>query len=119
MSKLIRDKNNHCSWCGKSTWMNRMLLPETPILEFMEDKINGYGRQDIWGEDGDWSMKDLDSDFEAELLVYDELLNTVSNKIVCIGCLKEDDDLWNKYYGIDEDDNPDNDDEILFDLDLD
>ena len=49
MSKLIRDKNNHCSWCGKSTWMNRMLLPETPILEFMEEKINAYGRDLIPG----------------------------------------------------------------------
>ena len=117
--KYKRDRVNHCMWCGKPTVMEAMLLPETPILEFMEDKINGHGRQDIWGEDGDWSMKDLDSDFEAELLVYDELLNTVSDKIVCIGCLKVDDDLWNKYYGIDEDDNPDDDDEILFDLDLD
>ena len=116
MSKLIRDKNNHCSWCGKSTWMDRMLLPETPILEFMEEKINAYGRDLIWGENGDWSMEDLDSDFEAELLVYDQLLNMVSKRVVCISCLKHDDDLWSKYYEIDEDDYPD--DEIIFDAEF-
>ena len=37
---MRRDKTNHCSWCGKPTWMEPMLLPETPILEFMEEKID-------------------------------------------------------------------------------
>ena len=95
---MRRDKRNHCSWCGKPTWMEPMLLPDTPILEFMEEKIDEHGREKIWGENGDWSQVDLDSDFEAELLVYDNMLSNVSNKIVCISCLKEDDDLWNKYY---------------------
>lgn len=104
---------NHCVWCGKPTHMKEMQLPETPILEFLEEKINDYGREKIWGEDGDWSEEDLDSDFEAELLVYDEMLATVSKKIVCIGCLKQDDDLWNKYYNDGFED-----DEIIFDADF-
>jgi len=107
-----RNKLNHCAWCSKPTAMENMLLPETPILEFMEEKIDDYGREEIWGMDGDWSLEDLDSDFEAELLIYDELLNTVHPKIVCIGCLKEDDRLYNKYY---EHDNSDYDGEITFD----
>jgi hypothetical protein len=113
-SKYKRNQLNHCTWCGKNTWMEKMLLPETPILEFMEEKIDKHGRQRIWGEDGDWSMEDLDSDFEAELLVYDEMLSTVSKKVVCISCLKHDDNLWEKYYNNGFDD----DTEIRFDADF-
>lgn len=93
----------YCSWCGKPTVMEEMMVSETPILEFMEEKIDEHGRNKIWGEDGDWSTQNLDSDFEAELLVYDNMLNTVSSKVVCINCLKEDDDLWEKYYNQDDD----------------
>ena len=61
------------------------------------------------------SMINLDSDFEAELLVYDQMLSSVSKKTVCIGCLKEDDELWKKYY--DKDDDVDF-NEIIFDADF-
>ena len=63
----------------------------------------------------DWSTMDLDSDFEAELLVYDQMLSSVSKKTVCIGCLKEDDELWKKYYDKDDDDDFN---EIIFDADF-
>ena len=113
---MNRKKHNHCSWCGKPTVMEPMQLADTPILKFMEEKINEFGRDKIWGEQGDWSQYDLDSEFEAELLVYDQMLTSVSPKIVCITCLKEDDDLYNKYYG-DEDDDSDG-TEIVFDADF-
>ncbi len=112
---MNKEKQNPCSWCGRLTWMEEMQLPETPILEFMEEKINEFGRDKIWGEEGDWSQYDLDSEFEAELLVYDQMLTSVSSKIVCITCLKEDDDLYDKYY--DEDDDSDG-TEIVFDADF-
>ena len=70
--------------------MEEMVVADTPILEFMEDKIDEHGREEIWGNKADWSKLNLDSDFEAELLVYDQMLTTVSNKVVCIGCLKQD-----------------------------
>lgn len=94
---------NHCKWCGKLTHMEPILTSDTPILEFIEEKINKYGRDRIWGEDSDWSRVNIDPEFEAELLVYDGLLNTVRRKVVCISCLKQDDDLFKKYYGVDED----------------
>jgi hypothetical protein len=94
--------------------MEEMQLPETPILEFIEEKIDKFGRQRIWGEDGDWSTQNLDSDFEAELLVYDNMLCTVSPKVVCINCLKVDDELWEKYYNNGFDDET----EISFDADF-
>ena len=46
---MRREKRNHCSWCGKPTWMEPMLLPDTPILEFMEEKIDENNRNKIWG----------------------------------------------------------------------
>jgi hypothetical protein len=104
-------KTNYCKWCGKPTIMESMQLADTPILEFMEEKINKHGREKIWGENGDWSRLDLDSDFEAELLVYDEMLSTISKKTVCEQCIIEDDKMWKKYYGGDELD-------IIFDADF-
>ena len=52
----------------------------------------------------------MDSDLEAELLVYDEMLAMVSLKIVCERCIKEDERLWKKYY-----DNPDDMDVVFWD----
>ena len=106
-----RDKDiNHCVWCGAVTPMEPMQLPETPILEHMEDKIDNIGRKRIWGDNSDWSRIDMDSDLEAELLVYDEMLAMVSLKIVCERCIKEDERLWKKYY-----DNPDDMDVVFWD----
>ena len=112
-------KLNYCEWCSKKTAFGKTLQPETPILEFMEDKIDLIGREDIWGVHGDWSMVDVDSDLEAELLIYDEMLNNVEMRIVCRGCIRRDDEMYKKYYGdmIGENDNDsDNDGEINFEI---
>jgi len=90
---------NHCVWCGALTPMEQMQLPSTPILEHMEEKIDKMGRKRIWGDNSDWSKVNMDSDLEAELLVYDEMLATISLKTVCERCLEEDERLWKKYYG--------------------
>ena len=111
---MARKKSKHCAWCGKPTNSPEQPVTDTPILEFMEDKINEFGRDKIWGEKADWSRLDIDSDFEAELLVYDQMLTTISEKVVCISCLKEDDELYTKYYG--DDDNEET--EIIFDADF-
>ena len=106
-----RDKDiNHCVWCGGVSPMEPMQLPQTPILEHMEEKIDNIGRKRIWGDNSDWSRIDMDSDLEAELLVYDEMLAMVSLKIVCERCIKEDERLWKKYY-----DNPDDMDVVFWD----
>ena len=103
-TKHQRDKDiNHCTWCGAPTVMERMLLPQTPILEFLEVKIDLIGRDDVWGDGADWSRLNLDSDVEAELLIYDEMLGNVGLKYVCERCLGEDDKLWEKYYGKERD----------------
>ena len=56
----------------------------------------------------------LISDLRNNRKGYDEMLNTMSPKVVCIGCLKEDDELYNRYYEYDSD----NDGEINFEADF-
>ena len=107
-TKSTGDKINYCKWCGAPTVMEEIQLPETPILEFMEDKIDKLGRQRVWGENSNWAMLDMDPDDEAELLVYDEMLSSVRLKHVCEKCLSDDDRLYKKYYD-------DGDDIIRFD----
>ena len=116
-------KVKYCEWCSKKTSMGKTTQAETPILEFMEDKIDLVGREDIWGIHGDWSMVDIDSDLEAELLIYDEMLNNVQKRIVCEICLRHDDEMYTKYYSqmmgeVNEnnDDNSDDDDHYIIEL---
>jgi len=118
-SKHKNSKLNYCEWCSKQTSLGKTIQPETPILEFMEDKIDLIGREDIWGVHGDWSMVDVDSDLEAELLIYDEMLNNVGMRIVCEVCMRRDDEMYTKYYGdmIGENDNDsDNNDDYIIEL---
>ena len=81
------------------------------------------GREDIWGIHGDWSMVDIDSDLEAELLIYDEMLNNVKKRIVCEVCLRQDDKMYDKYYSqmegeVNEDNDTDPDDEDHYIIEL-
>lgn len=111
---MAKKKIKHCAWCGKPTSRPSQAVTDTPILDFMEEKIDMFGRNKIWGDNGDWSRANLDPEFEAELLVYDNLLCSVSKKIVCDDCIEEDNKLFKKYYSGDED----TDSEILFDADF-
>ena len=108
----------YCEWCGKKTPMGKTTQAITPILEFMEDKIDLIGREDIWGIHGDWSLVDIDSDLEAELLIYDEMLNTVDRRVICEGCLKQDNQMYKKYYGgmIGENNSDDDEDHYIIEL---
>ena len=93
-----------CAWCHKPTNMVEIFAPDIPILEWMEEKIivyckkNDIDREKLWGYDSDWNDLVIDESMEAQLEVYDELIETVSRKIICQECLKEDDVLWKKYY---------------------
>ena len=119
-----KDKElKYCEWCSKKTTMGKTQQAETPILEFIEDKIDLIGREDIWGVRGDWSMVDIDSDLEAELLIYDEMLNNIGQRIVCTACMIQDDKMWKNYYSqmigeVNEnnDGDPDDDDHYIIEL---
>ena len=73
----MKNKINNCAWCGRPTMMPRMQVADMPIMEWMEKKIDKAGRLRIWGEKSDWSKVKLDPSFEAELLLYDNVLSTV------------------------------------------
>ena len=87
------DKVKYCSWCGEECEEKPVQVADTPILEHIEEKIDDIGRSQVWGESSDWSKLDMDSEFEAELLVYDQMLTTVSPKIICGRCLKADEKM--------------------------
>lgn len=94
-----------CAWCHKPTNLPEVFAAETPILDWMEKRIddwcdkNDKDRAEVWGNESDWNMAQLPPGFEAELLTYDNLLVSVSRKTICKQCLVEDQKLWDKYYG--------------------
>lgn len=94
----MKNSPNYCAWCGIETNSQPTHVGGTPILEDLEQRIDEYGREEIWGESSDWSELNLNSGFEAELLVYDELLQESHHKIVCDVCLTHDNKLFDKYY---------------------
>lgn len=60
-------------------------------------------REELWGDTSDWSELDLEEGWEMELLVYDELVASISQRIVCKECLIQDDNMFKKYYISSED----------------
>lgn len=89
----------YCKWCGKKTTNEKQYLPNIPIQEDIEEMINKLGREEIWDGNANWDDLDLSPAMEATLMVYDELVFTMSEKIVCKECIQEDEKLWDKYYG--------------------
>lgn len=106
-----------CAWCHKPTDMFDVFAADIPILEWLEEKIIDYCKKNnidkelLWGDRSDWDKLEIDENIEAELLIYDELIETVSRKTICKECLNEDDKLWKKYYYTEEFD-----DEFEFDI---
>ena len=98
----MENQASYCEWCGRETDPKPVHVGGTPILEDLEQRIDEFGREEIWGELSDWSELELDSGFEAELLVYDELLQESHHKIVCDVCLVHDNKLFDKYYNDEE-----------------
>ena len=99
-----KGKNNTCGWCSRPTTLPAVFAAETPLIEWVEEKINMFAaarkldRNFIWGANSDWSKLKIPAAFEVELLAYDELLSTVNRKHICKSCLIEDHKLWTKYY---------------------
>ena len=93
-----------CAWCHKPTTLPETFAADTPILEWFEKRIENFcnehniNKNKIWGENASWDSIQIPEKFEAELLIYDELLVTVSRKRICKTCLVDDQKLWNKYY---------------------
>ena len=114
-----------CAWCHKQTRLPKVFAAQSPLLEWMEERINAYcdekqiHREELWGEYSDWNDIELNESFEAELITYDDLTFTVDRRHICRDCLLEDDKIYKKYYlnGVFNKDGLDDDDfEIILDL---
>ena len=101
---MRKNSRTSCEWCGRITNTISTFVCQTPILEWMEERIDKMGRSMIWGKNSDWSKLEMKPDFEAELLVYDQMLSTVRSAIVCGQCLRADERMREKYYGNNSDD---------------
>jgi hypothetical protein len=82
--------------------MEKVSLPAIPIQEWLERKIDKWGRDKVWGDNSDWSNSRISSDDEAALLVYDGALCTIKPKHVCAHCLVTEARLYRKFYDDDE-----------------
>jgi|TARA_R110002153_G_scaffold94969_1_gene228626 hypothetical protein len=94
----------NCAWCHKKTNLPAVFAAETPLMEWMEERIdkwcdnNNITRDALWGGESDWNKINLSPEMEMELLAYDELVASVSKKTICKECLIEDDKVYKKYY---------------------
>ena len=73
-------KSKTCAWCSKPTNLPAVYAAATPLMEWMEEKINmvsaaqKINRKLIWGENSDWGKLNLPPAFELELLAYDRVM---------------------------------------------
>lgn len=81
--------SNVCEWCYGTADLPRMYIPESPVLEWMEDKLI-YIERHFEGA--------LSSDEEWEILVYDEMVKSIRRGHVCSICWETDQALYDKYY---------------------
>ncbi len=87
--------NKTCEWCHGPADLPQMYIPESPVLEWLEEKLV-YLDNNFVGEE-------LTSDEEWEILVYDEMVKSIRKGHVCTICWTEDQALYDKYYENDSD----------------
>lgn len=85
-----------CEWCHGTTNVVPMYIPESPVLEWMEEKLIAI--------DKDFSNQELSKEEEWEILIYDEMVTSIRRGAVCHKCWKKDQRLYDKYYDTDDND---------------
>jgi hypothetical protein len=91
----------YCEWCGKKTKNDPKPYFEIPIMEWVEEKINDFDRMEMEDPTLNHPNSDeseLDDPNLIELHVYNFLLNTQKDKIICDDCFNHDNVLCNEYY---------------------
>jgi hypothetical protein len=84
-----------CQFCGSETDAPVSYYSMTPIIPHFEEKINELGRKD-WFENIDMNNPTPE---QEQLMLYDQLINTVGKGVVCRECNDKDDILYLKFYG--------------------
>lgn len=82
-----------CEWCLGPADLPKMYIPQSPVLEWMEQKLI-YIEEHFDGN--------LSSEEEWEILVYDEMIKNIRRGHVCSTCWEADQALYDKYYEDDE-----------------
>ena len=85
-----------CNWCVGTTGVMSMYIPQSPVLEWMEEKLILL--------DGEFRDQDLSEEEEWEILVYDEMVKSITRGMVCKKCWTRDQMLYETYYDVDDED---------------
>jgi hypothetical protein len=92
---MPRPKHN-CEWCFGTKDVMPIFIPETPVLEWMEEKLISV--------DEDFSQSELSEWEEWEMLCYDDMIKQIRRGHVCKKCWTQDQKLYDKYYDTDNND---------------
>ena len=88
-----------CYWCENETDMPYTYHAMGPISEEYELKIlkleKKYG-DDWMGREGELE-EEIGEQLIKDIMMYDQIINTVSKGVVCADCLDKDDELYNKF----------------------
>lgn len=84
-----------CEWCFGIKDVMPIFMPETPVLEWMEEKLITIGE--------DFTQSYLSKDEEWEILCYDDMITSLRRGHVCKKCWVQDQKLYDKYYDADGD----------------
>ena len=84
-----------CEWCFGIEDVMPIFMPETPVLEWMEEKLITI--------DEDFTQSHLSKDEEWEILCYDDMITSLRRGHVCKKCWVQDQKLYDKYYDADGD----------------
>lgn len=79
-----------CEWCFGTKDVMPIFIPETPVLEWMEEKLIAI--------DEDFTQSALSKDEEWEILCYDDMIKSIRRGHVCKKCWTQDQKLYDKYY---------------------
>lgn len=85
-----------CEWCFGTRDVMPIFIPETPVLEWMEEKLISV--------DEDFSQSELSEWEEWEMLCYDDMIKQIRRGHVCKKCWIKDQKLYDKYYDTDNND---------------
>ena len=95
-----------CFWCTKESDLDSMIIPSTPILEWMEQKLIDIDK-DFTGT----ASTHLTPDEQDEISLYDYMINRMIKGTVCSSCWGKEQILWETYYTTDPEDQYDDDDD--------
>ena len=95
----MSEAKRKCYWCENETDMPYTYHAMGPISEEYELKIlkleKKYG-DDWMGREGELE-EEIGEQLIKDIMMYDQIINTVSKGVVCADCLDKDDELYNKF----------------------